>query len=99
MYFSKRKIKISGVSKIKDTSYAIMFDRIEAGTYLIAAVLTNGNITIQNLNPRKLRVIALPKPSETEQGQWYFQRYVQHFPKHGEIVFLSSILIIYNIII
>ena len=43
---------------------------------------------IQNLNPRKLRVVALPKPSETEQGQWYFQRYVQHFPKHGEIVFL-----------
>ena len=28
-----------------------MFDRIEAGTYLIAAVLTNGNLTIQNLNP------------------------------------------------
>ena len=44
---------------------------------------------IQNLNPRKLRVIALPKPSETEQGQWYFQRYVQHFPKHGEIVFFD----------
>ena len=30
---------------------------------------------IQNLNPRKLKVVALPKPSETEQGQWYFQRY------------------------
>ena len=44
---------------------------------------------IQNLNPRKLKVIALPKPSETEQGQWYFQRYVQHFPKHGEIVFFD----------
>ena len=44
---------------------------------------------IQNLNPRKLRVVALPKPSETEQGQWYFQRYVQHFPKHGEIVFFD----------
>tara|TARA_Y100001958_G_scaffold157761_1_gene153700 strand:- start:3443 stop:5062 length:1620 start_codon:yes stop_codon:yes gene_type:complete len=44
---------------------------------------------IQNLNPRKLRVIALPKPSETEQGQWYFQRYVQYFPKHGEIVFFD----------
>jgi UDP-N-acetylglucosamine 1-carboxyvinyltransferase len=52
---SKRKIKISGVSKIKDTSYAIMFDRIEAGTYLIAAVLTNGNLTIQNLNPNTIK--------------------------------------------
>ena len=50
-WISKRKIKIIGVSKIKDTSYAVMFDRIEAGTYLIAAVLTNGNLTIQNLNP------------------------------------------------
>tara|TARA_B100001113_G_C21100880_1_gene618692 strand:- start:248 stop:1858 length:1611 start_codon:yes stop_codon:yes gene_type:complete len=44
---------------------------------------------IQNLNPRKLKVVALPKPSETEQGQWYFQRYVEHFPKHGEIVFFD----------
>ena len=44
---------------------------------------------IQNLNPRKLKVVALPKPSETEQGQWYFQRYIKHFPKHGEIVFFD----------
>jgi len=44
---------------------------------------------IQNLNPRKLKVIALPKPSETEQTQWYFQRYVEHFPKNGEIVFFD----------
>ena len=45
--------------------------------------------TIQNLNPRKLKVIALPKPTVTEQGQWYFQRYIQHFPKLGEIVFFD----------
>ena len=44
---------------------------------------------IQNLNPSKLKVVALPKPSDTEQGQWYFQRYVKHFPKHGEIVFFD----------
>ena len=54
-WISKRKIKIIGVSKIKDTSYAVMFDRIEAGTYLIAAVLTNGNLTIQNLNPSTIK--------------------------------------------
>ena len=54
-WISKRKIKIIGVSKIKDTSYAVMFDRIEAGTYLIAAVLTNGNLTIQNLNPNTIK--------------------------------------------
>ena len=54
-WISKRKIRIIGVSKIKDTSYAVMFDRIEAGTYLIAAVLTNGNLTIQNLNPTTIK--------------------------------------------
>ena len=45
--------------------------------------------TIQNLNPRKLKVVALPKPSISEEGQWYFQRYVEHFPKNGEIVFFD----------
>ena len=45
--------------------------------------------TIQNLNPRKLKVVALPKPSMSEEGQWYFQRYVEHFPKNGEIVFFD----------
>ena len=44
---------------------------------------------IQNLNPRKLKVVALPKPSKIEEGQWYFQRYINHFPKNGEIVFFD----------
>ena len=39
------------------------------------------------LNPRGARVVALSKPSETEQGQWYFQRYIDHLPAAGEIVF------------
>ena len=38
------------------------------------------------LNPRSARVVALNKPTETEAGQWYFQRYVAHFPTAGEIV-------------
>ena len=37
------------------------------------------------LNPRQCRVVALSKPSEREQGQWYFQRYVPHLPAAGEI--------------
>ncbi|MDF1854136.1 polyphosphate kinase 2 [Pseudooceanicola sp.] len=41
------------------------------------------------LNPRGARVVALPKPSETEQTQWYFQRYVDHLPAGGEIVFFD----------
>ena len=38
------------------------------------------------LNPRQCRVVALPSPSEREQTQWYFQRYIQHLPARGEIV-------------
>ncbi|MFN8050145.1 MAG: polyphosphate kinase 2 [Acidimicrobiales bacterium] len=41
---------------------------------------------MEHLNPRGARVVALEKPSEAEQGQWYFQRYVQHLPTAGEIV-------------
>jgi polyphosphate kinase 2 len=39
------------------------------------------------LNPRGARVVALSKPSDTEQSQWYFQRYIDHLPAGGEIVF------------
>lgn len=38
------------------------------------------------LNPRVAKVIALPKPTEREQSQWYFQRYVTHLPAKGEMV-------------
>ncbi len=40
----------------------------------------------EHLNPRAARVVALNKPTTSELGQWYFQRYVQHFPTAGEIV-------------
>jgi polyphosphate kinase 2 len=38
------------------------------------------------LNPRIARIAALPKPTERERGQWYFQRYMEHLPSAGEIV-------------
>ncbi len=41
---------------------------------------------MEHLNPRGARVVALEKPTETERGQWYFQRYIRHFPTAGEIV-------------
>ncbi|WP_169977742.1 polyphosphate kinase 2 [Tautonia rosea] len=41
---------------------------------------------MEHLNPRGARVIALEKPTNEERGQWYFQRYLQHMPTHGEIV-------------
>ncbi|MFX0539672.1 polyphosphate kinase 2 [Ornithinimicrobium sp. Y1847] len=40
----------------------------------------------EHLNPRAARVVALNKPSSTEKGQWYFQRYVSHLPTEGEMV-------------
>jgi len=44
---------------------------------------------IEHLNPRSARVVALPKPTEVQKGQWYFQRYTQHLPNPGEIVFFD----------
>jgi polyphosphate kinase 2 len=41
---------------------------------------------MEHLNPRSARVVALTKPTTTEQGQWYFQRYVSHLPTRGDIV-------------
>jgi len=43
----------------------------------------------ENLNPRGARVVALSKPTETEATQWYFQRYIDHLPSAGEIVFFD----------
>ena len=41
---------------------------------------------MEHWNPRGARVVALDKPSDVEMGQWYFQRYIRHFPTAGEIV-------------
>ncbi len=43
----------------------------------------------ERMNPRHLRIVALPKPTEDEKSQWYFQRYVIQFPKAGELVFFD----------
>ena len=47
------------------------------------------NAIADSMNPRQCHVVALPTPSEREQGQWYFQRYVPHLPAAGEIVLLD----------
>ncbi len=54
-WFSKRTIKITGVKKLKEIGYSIMFDRIEAGTYLIAAAVTEGNLKIKNIIPKIIK--------------------------------------------
>ena len=43
----------------------------------------------ERINPRFFRIVALPRPTEEEQSQWYFQRYVKVFPKAGEILFFD----------
>ena len=54
-WISKRKIKIIGVNEIKEISYSVMFDRIEAGTYLVAAAVTEGNLKIKNVIPEIIK--------------------------------------------
>ncbi|NVK53660.1 MAG: polyphosphate kinase 2 [Flavobacteriaceae bacterium] len=43
----------------------------------------------ERINPRHMRIVALAKPTEDEQSQWYFQRYISQLPKAGEIVFFD----------
>ncbi|MEO2046914.1 MAG: polyphosphate kinase 2 [Pirellulales bacterium] len=44
---------------------------------------------MEHLNPRAAHVVALEKPTETERGQWYFQRYIHQLPTKGELVFFD----------
>ena len=52
---AKRKLKIVGVEEINEATYTVMFDRIEAGTYLVAAAVTEGNIKIKNIIPNIIK--------------------------------------------
>ena len=54
-WIAKRSIKIIGVRKTNITSHSVMFDRIEAGTYLIAAAITEGNLRIKNIIPKVMK--------------------------------------------
>lgn len=44
---------------------------------------------MEHLNPRLARVVALEKPTDYERGQWYFQRYIAHYPSEGEMIFFD----------
>lgn len=44
---------------------------------------------VHPLNPREVRIVALPKPTEEERGQWYFRRYINQLPNVGELVFFD----------
>ena len=54
-WISRRAIKIIGINQTNEISYSVMFDRIEAGTYLVAGALTEGNIRLKNVIPSVIK--------------------------------------------
>jgi len=62
-WLNKRKIEINGVTSLKPLTYRVMFDRIEAGTYMVASAVTDGRIKIKNINPKiiKNEILVLKK--------------------------------------
>ena len=54
-WLKKRKIEINGITNPKPLTYRVMFDRIEAGTYMIASAVTDGRIKIKNINPKVIK--------------------------------------------
>jgi len=73
----------SWVSHHKEKVVVIFEGRDSAGKGGVIKRIT------QRLNPRVVRTVALPAPSDREKTQWYFQRYVPHLPAGGEIVLLD----------
>jgi polyphosphate kinase 2 len=66
------------------TQYIILFEGVDAAG-------KSGAIKrfMEHLNPRHARVVALDKPTELEAKQWYWQRYINQFPKAGEVCFFD----------
>ena len=54
-WISRRAIKIIGINQTNEISYSVMFDRIEAGTYLVAGALTEGNLRLKNVIPSVIK--------------------------------------------
>ena len=77
-------VKLQQWIKINKKRVAIIFEGRDASG-------KGGTIRrfIEHLNPRSMRVVALAKPTEVEQGQWYFTRYIKELPNPGEIVFFD----------
>ena len=54
-WLKKRKVEINGVTNLRPLVYRVMFDRIEAGTYMIASAITDGQIKIRNIDPKIIK--------------------------------------------
>jgi polyphosphate kinase len=77
-------VKMQGWMRAQGRRLVVVFEgRDAAGKGGTIAAFT------ENLNPRSARTVALPAPSDTERGQWYFQRYIEHLPTAGEAVFFD----------
>ncbi|MCP5178825.1 MAG: polyphosphate kinase 2 [Pseudomonadales bacterium] len=88
-YREKRRLQIELVKLqnwVKDTGQKLVI--IFEGRDAAGKGSTIKRFT-EHLNPRGSRVVALDKPTLEERGQWYFQRYVDHLPTSGEIVFFD----------
>jgi polyphosphate kinase len=74
-------LKFQNSAQDRGTKHVVLFEGRDAAG-------KGGTIKrfMEHLNPRAARVVALTKPTETERGQWYFQRYVTQLPTAGEIV-------------
>ena len=77
-------VKLQRTAQLKGRRIAVIFEGRDAAG-------KGGSIRrfVEHLNPRTARIVALPKPSEVQKGQWYFQRYVERLPDPGEIVFFD----------
>ncbi len=77
-------LKLQRYSKEKGLKMLVLFEGRDAAG-------KGGTIkrVMEHLNPRGARVVALEKPNDKEQGQWYFQRYISHLPSAGELVFFD----------
>ena len=74
-------VKLQGYIKAKGLKVAVIFEgRDSAGKGGVIKRIT------YRTSPRVVHVVALPAPTEKEQSQWYFQRYVPHLPSAGEMV-------------
>ena len=77
-------VKLQGWIKEKGLRVIVIFEgRDAAGKGGVIKRIT------ETLNPRVVRVVALPVPTEKEKTQWYYQRYVAHLPSAGEMVLMD----------
>lgn len=88
----ERKLKKLQVEMIRLQSWAIENDKKIVVLFEGRDAAGKGGAIrriTERINPRHIKIVALPKPTEDEQTQWYFQRYIHQLPKAGEIVFFN----------